>query len=111
MVTSVANLSGQIELDAIDAHPDGVVWARLVDAGGGEAIVSLDGREGSPTRFRLFDRARHPVDSDAVLLELGGPEEGIVVPVLSQWCDSADDTESHIQLMLEAMLLRLGSND
>ena len=111
MVTSVANLRGQIELHLVDACSDGVVWARLVDAHGGAALVSIDGRADSATRFRLFDRARHPEDAEAVLLELGGPEEGIVVPLLSQWCDSEAASESHLQVMVEAMLLRLGSND
>ena len=37
---------------------------------------------------RLFDRAMHPNKPGAVLLELGGPEEGIVIPAVSRWLDA-----------------------
>ena len=43
-----------------------VLIALVVSAEGGVALISIDAREDSPTRFRLFDRARHPEDEEAV---------------------------------------------
>jgi hypothetical protein len=76
-----------------DAYGDGTVWFGLKDSEGRHAIVCIDGRQGSPTRHRLFDQAQHPGKPGAILLELGAPEEGIVVPLVSRWLDSAAPRE------------------
>jgi hypothetical protein len=63
--------------------------ARIVDEVGQCTMVCIDGRKDSPTRYRLFQQARHPNQSGAVLVELGAVEEGIVISLLSNFLDSA----------------------
>lgn len=65
-----------------------VFWVNVQDAKGKQTQVCLDLREGSQTRGRLFEKARHPSKSGAILLELGSDEEGIVIPLISHWLDS-----------------------
>ena len=95
-----------------DAYGDGTVWFAIDGSEDTFALVCLDGRQDSPTRHRLFDQAKHPRKPGAVLLDLGAPEEGIVVPLVSRWLDSAEPrklglTEYGWQLIRNA-LLRLG---
>ena len=70
-------------------YNDGTVWFGFEDDESRYAEVCIDGRTGSPTRYRLFDLRRHPKKPDAMLLELGAPEEGIVIPLISRWLNSA----------------------
>ena len=46
------------------------------------------GGTNSLTRYRLFQQARHPNQPGAILVELGTPEEAIVIPLLSKYLDS-----------------------
>jgi hypothetical protein len=96
----------------IDFYGSGVMHARLVDEAGQETAVCIDGRADSPTRFRLFQQARHPREPEAVLVELGAEEEGIVIPLLSKYLESGGPkalnlTEYAWELAKET-LLRLG---
>ena len=85
----------------------------MEDAEGRRATVCLDGRTGSPTRFRLIEGTRHPCHPGGRVLELGCPEEGIAVPLLSHWLDSQQPTgvvaEYGVELARDA-LLRLGES-
>lgn len=89
MRSPVRALNGSARVVSADAYGDGTVWFAFEDADGHYATVCIDGRRGSPTRYRLFDMARHPKEATAVLLELGCAEEGIVIPLISRWLDSA----------------------
>jgi hypothetical protein len=109
----VLSLVGSLRVALVDAYGDGTVWFTIEDSGGRRATLCIDGREGSSTRHRLFDLARHPGKPGAVLLELGGPEEGLVVPLVSRWLDSAGPrelglTEFGWEIVRDA-LLRLGA--
>jgi hypothetical protein len=86
---NISTLSDSARVRLADAYGDGTVWFHFEDAEGRHAFVCIDGRKGSPTRYRLFDQARHPTRPRAVLLELGAPEEGIIIPLISRWLDSA----------------------
>jgi hypothetical protein len=112
MLSPVSILGDSPRVQLADAYGDGTVWFSLKDSEGHYAIVCIDGRQGSPTRYRLFDQARHPRQPGAVLLELGAPEEGVVVPLISRWLDSAEPhklgySEFGWELMRDT-LLRLG---
>jgi hypothetical protein len=95
----------------MDAYGDGTIWAALEDGQGRYTHVCIDGRRGSPTRHRLFERARHPRQQAAALIGLGAPEEGVIVPLLSRWLDSDEArqflTEAGKEI-IQAGLLRLG---
>jgi hypothetical protein len=86
----VAFLGNDIRVALMDAYGDGAVWAALEDGQGRYTQVCIDGRRGSPTRYRLFEQARHPRHQSAVLIELGALEEGVIVPLLSRWLDSGE---------------------
>ncbi len=109
----VLSLVGSLRVTLVDGYGDGTVWFAIEDSGSGGATLCIDGRERSPTRHRLFDLARHPQKPGAVLLELGGPEEGIVVPLVSRWLDSARPRELGLTEfgweMVRDALLRLGT--
>jgi hypothetical protein len=86
--------------------------ACLSDEAGQRTAVCIDGRKNSPTRYRLFEQARHPNQPGAALVELGAPEEGIVIPLLSKYLDSGGSkalglTEYGWELARE-ILLRFG---
>ena len=81
----ISALSGSIR---VDVYGVGTVWFALEDSQECRAHVCIDGRKTSLTRNRLFDGARHSNDSAALLLDLGEHEEGLVVPIISQWLDS-----------------------
>jgi hypothetical protein len=89
MLCPVSTLGDSVRVVLADAYGDGTAWFAFKDAEGRYATVCIDGRRGSPTRYRLFDMARHPKKPKAVLLELGSAEEGIVIPLVSRWLDSA----------------------
>ena len=89
MLSPVSTLGDSARVVLADAYSDGTVGFAFEDAEGGYAVVCIDGRQGSPTRHRLFDMARHPKLAAAVLLELGAAEESIVIPLVSRWLDSA----------------------
>jgi hypothetical protein len=96
----------------MDAYGDGTIWAWIKDGQGCCTEVCIDGRRGSPTRHRLFEHARHPRKAGAILIDLGAPEEGIIVPLLSRWLDSGEPqklglTERGKEIIQEG-LLRLG---
>jgi hypothetical protein len=108
----VTELGRGIRLEWVDFYGDHTMHARLVDDAGQRTEVCIDGRANSPTRYRLFQRARHPRQPGAVLVDLGAPEEGIIVPLLSRYLDSAGPkalglTEYGWELARET-LLRLG---
>jgi hypothetical protein len=104
-----------VDFYGVGASGDGTMTAVLSDNDGRTTAVCFDGRVNSPTRYRIFQQARHPGQPGAVLVELGSPEEGIVVPVISRWLDSGDPkalglTELGWELARQT-LLRLGEAD
>jgi hypothetical protein len=88
MLSSITALKPPINVTLVDCYADGTIWFSLNDTQGQFATLCIDGRVESQTRFRLFDRARHPNSEDARLIGLGEPEEGIVIPLISSWIDS-----------------------
>ena len=90
----VAALGDSIRVVLFDASgnwDDGlVIWWALEDSDGARAYVGLDTRASRPTRYRLFEGARHPNSADCVWIELGSTEEGIIVPLLSRHLDSPE---------------------
>lgn len=112
MLVSVVSLGPGLHVQLVGLYGDGTLWASLADSAGRVTHVCIDGRAHSPTCGRLFEKARHPREDSAVLLELGGSEEGIVVPLLSRWLEKGPKalglTEWGWELAREA-LLRLGA--
>jgi hypothetical protein len=113
MNSPVSALDDSARVVLADAYGDGTVWFRLQDSDGRYASVCIDGRQGSPIRYRLFDLARHPKKPGAVLLELGGPEEGVIIPLASRWLDSAPPRKLHLTEfgweLIRDTLIRIGS--
>jgi hypothetical protein len=119
MLSPVSSLSRDVYVEWLDGYGDGTIMAALVDSQGRKTHVCIDGRKTSPTRYRLFEQARHPNQAGAILVELGSSEEGILVPLLSRYCDTRykpwnpstdaprEETQMLKQLLKEA-LLRLG---
>ena len=89
MLSPISTLEGTIHVVLADAYGDGTVWFALEDSNARRTHVCIDGRKLSPTRNRLFEAARHPSMTDATLVELGADEEAVVVPLISNWLDSA----------------------
>jgi hypothetical protein len=85
---SISSLGSNLRVTFVDGYLDGTIHAWLEDEHGRGTVVCMDGRKNSPTRYRLFEQARHPGHQGAVLIELGAVEEGIVVPLISRWLDS-----------------------
>jgi hypothetical protein len=86
-----------------------VMHACISDESGHRTAICIDRRKNSPTRYRLFQQARHPSRPEAVLVELGAPEEGIVIPLLSDFVDSGESkalglTEYGWELAKETLL-------
>jgi len=111
MLPPISTLGSSVRVTLVDAYGDGTVWFCFKNSAGDLTTVCIDGREGSPTKHRLFDQARHPSQPDAVFLELGGEEEGLVVGLVSRWLDS---NESHKKLteygreLITNALVRIG---
>jgi hypothetical protein len=109
----ITALGADLRVSLVDAYSDGTVWARLEDGGGRKAVACIDGRAGRPTQYRLFQGARHPNKPEAVLIELGAVEEGIVVPLISRWLDSDESRKeltSYGREIVQDTLLRLGDS-
>ena len=119
MLVPVSSLVNEVFVEWADCYSDGTITVTLTDSHGHRSVVCIDNRRNSPTRYRLFEQVRHPNQTGAVLIELGSPEEGLLVPVLSHWCDSdykvwnpatdapREETQMLKQILKEAML-RLG---
>jgi hypothetical protein len=90
MLMPVIALADDRRVVLVDLYGESVVWAAIEDSQQRRAHVCIDCRAGSPTRNRIFDQARHPSKLGAVLVELGAPEEGIVVSLISRWCDDEE---------------------
>ena len=88
MQIPVLALGERLRVEWVDFYGDLTMHARLSDDAGQRTEVCIDGRTNSPTRYRLFQQARHPGQPGATMVELGAPEEGIVVPLLSKYLDS-----------------------
>ncbi len=88
MLSPLRSLNEFITVQICDAYGDGTVWFSLQDSNSRLAHVCIDGREGSQTRFRFFDGARHPNGANAAIIDLGTVEEGVVVSLVSKWLDS-----------------------
>jgi hypothetical protein len=124
MLVPVAQLQGELTVRLVDSYgsdeqgtPD-VIWASIVDSSDRAARVCIDQRKGSSTRHRLFDRAKHPKESEAVLIELGSSEEATVVGLLSEWCDDTSNRLSYgggywdwFVDAVQMALVRIGSLD
>jgi hypothetical protein len=114
MLPSVLSLGPTMRVATADCFDDGTVCFLIRGSQNQITSVCIDGRKGSPTRHRLFQQARQPWQPTAVLIELGAPEEGIVVPLISRWLDSDEAkcllSELGLRLLRDA-LLRLGEPD
>lgn len=117
MNVSIASLGEDVQVATLDCYGtfDGghVIWMVLKDALSNCCTICLDNRRASPTCHRLFEGARHPSDPRAVLIELGAEEEGIIVPMLSRWLDSAEPWglgaySPVFRELLQEALLRIG---
>ncbi len=84
----VTALGKGLRIEWIDFYGDHTMYACISDEAGQRTEICIDGRMNSPTRYRLFQQARHPNVPGAALVELGAPEEGIVIPLLSEYLDS-----------------------
>src|SRR4051794_11586405 len=93
MLYPVAALGPGLRVEWVDCYGDRTMTACITDGEGRTTHVCIDDRAGSPTRHRLFQQARHPRQEGAVLVDLGSVEEGIVVPLISRWLDSATPKE------------------
>lgn len=112
MLSPVSGLSDSARVVLADLYGDGTAWFSFQDSEGRRATVCIDGRQGSSTRYRLFDLARHPKRAEAVLLDLGAPEEAIVIPLVSRWLDSAESRKQLTEVGWERLrdaLIRIGS--
>lgn len=88
MQLPVTTLGKGLFVEWVDFYGDGTLHACISDEAGQRATICIDGRKDSPTRYRLFQQARHLNKPGATLVELGAPEEGIVIPLLSRFLDS-----------------------
>jgi hypothetical protein len=88
MLPPVTALGKNLHVEWVDFYGDHTMHASIADVTEQRTAVCIDGRKDSPTRFRLFQQARHPSKPEAVLVELGAPEEGIVIPLLSRYLES-----------------------
>jgi hypothetical protein len=84
----VTALGKGLRVEWVDFYGDYIMHACISDEAGQRTEICIDRRKNSPTRYRLFQQARHPNTPDATLVELGAPEEGIVIPLLSKYLDS-----------------------
>jgi len=84
----VTALGKGLRVEWVDFYGDHIMHAFISDEAGQRTAICIDRRKNSPTRNRLFQQARHPNKAGAVLIELGAPEEGIVIPLLSKYLDS-----------------------
>jgi hypothetical protein len=115
MHAPVTSLGKRLRVKHVDFYGDLTMHAFLEDDVGQWTEVCINGRKDSPTRFRLFQQARHPRQPRAALVELGSDEEAIVIPMLSHYLDSGRPkalglTEYGWDLAKET-LLRLGELD
>ena len=88
MQVPVTALGNRLRVEWVDFYGDRTMHACITNEAGQRTEICIDGRKDSPTRYRLFQQARHPNVAGAVLVELGAPEEGIVIPLLSRHLDS-----------------------
>jgi hypothetical protein len=88
MQMPVTALGRGLRVEWVDFYGDLTMHARLSDDAGRRTEVCFDGRRNSPTRYRLFQQARHPSQPGASLVDLGAQKEGIVIPLLSRYLDS-----------------------
>jgi hypothetical protein len=88
MLRPVTALGNRLHVEWVDFYGDFTMHACIADDAGQRTQVCIDGRATSPTRYRLFQQARHPNQPGAALVELGALEEGIVIPLLSNYLDS-----------------------
>jgi hypothetical protein len=88
MLLPLAALGKGLRVEWIDFYGDYTMHACIADEAGHRTAICIDGRKNSPTCYRLFQQARHPNKPEAILVELGAPEEGIVIPLLSGYLDS-----------------------
>ena len=115
----ISELGKDLIVEWADYYSEGTMGIAITDRQGRKTFVCIDGRQNSPTRNRLFEQARHPSQAGAVLVELGSSEEGVLVPLLSRWCDSdykpwnpktdapREETQK-LKQVLKEVLLKLG---
>lgn len=111
----MTSLGKGLRVEWVDFYGDHTMHARISDEAGQRTEICIDGRKNSPTRYRLFQQARHLNKPGAALVELGAPEEGIVIPLLSKYLDSGGPkalglTEYGWELAKET-LLRFGETE
>ena len=85
---ALATLCPPLRVKLVDCWPEGSIWAVIQDSANQQSVVCFDGRETSRTRYRLFEGNKHPRRPNARIVELGSPEEDLVIGRLSRWYDS-----------------------
>jgi hypothetical protein len=111
-LVSILELGSKAHVAWVDSSFQICVWFEIEDGFERFAIICIDLRADSTTRFRLFEKAKSPCKAEALLLDLGCEEEGIAVSIVSRWLDSDVSkqwkiSESGIELIQNA-LLRMG---
>src|SRR5437899_3127577 len=111
-LVSILDLDRSARVVWVDSYSTNVFWVDFEDATGKRALVCIDLRKDSPTRNRLFEKAMHPNKPGAVLVELGGEEEGVAIPLISRWLDSDEPRKMGIREegieLVKTAFLRLG---
>ena len=113
MLSPILSLENPILVRMVSAYSDGTIWFSFEDNIGKFDQACIDGRSSSITKYRLFDQARHPNSPEAVLIDLGSFEEGIIVSLVSCWLGSHTPQETGItahgrQLICDT-LIRIGT--
>jgi hypothetical protein len=90
MLVPISSLNNDLHVVVAAGYPDGTFWASIEDSQPHRTQVCIDGRADSPTRYRMFEMARHPSESTARLVPLGSEEEDLIVGLLSRWNDASE---------------------
>jgi hypothetical protein len=108
MIHPVSELGEGVFVESMDWYSRGtVIWGVFVDSQERRAFVGIDGRVARPTRYRLYERAKHPNSDRAVFIDRGAREERLVVELLARWVESPESEICSLQFKskLREMLL------
>ena len=96
MLVPISSLNNDLHVVVASGWPDGTAWATIEDHNERRTQVCIDGRADSPTRYRIFEMARHPRESTARLVTLGSEEEDLIIGLLSRWYDAPETLKARI---------------